>query len=183
MRGRGGYRLRDAWHEGSESRCVWYSLSVLAEADTFHQHLPRSKLLKLQFLGAVLTGQILPSLRQKDRLSLLCKHTHAHDLFSSGSIDSSPDSSLLSHPQGPRILHSSSTEGDGSLEANLCAPGMHPGVPTGERWALLYAAELGRERRQFITRKKLWSPRASSDGAQSMSALLIPDAPGETTVS
>ena len=62
-------------------------------------------------------------------------------------------------------------------------PGMHPGVPTGERWALLYAAELGRERRQFITRRKLWSTRASSDGAQSMSALLIPDAPGETAVS
>ena len=96
MRGRGGYRLRDARHEGSESRCVWYSLSVLAEAHTLHQHLPRSKLLNLQFLGAALTGQTLPSPRQKDRLSLLCKHTRAHDLFSSGSIDS-----FLTHPSCP----------------------------------------------------------------------------------
>ena len=69
------------------------------------------------------------------------------------------------------------------MESDLYAPGMHPGVPTGERCALLYAAELGRERRQFSIRKKLWSPRAASDGAQSMFALLIPGAPGETTVS
>ena len=65
MRGRGGYRLRDAGHEGSKSRCVRHSLSVLAEADTLHQHLLRSKPLGLQFLRAVLTGQTLPSPRQK----------------------------------------------------------------------------------------------------------------------
>ena len=76
MRGRGGHRLRDAGHEGSKSRCVRHLLSLLAEADTLHQHLSRSKLLNLQFLGADTTNP-----ETKDRLSLLCKHTHTRMIY------------------------------------------------------------------------------------------------------
>lgn len=82
MRGRGGHRLRDAGHKGSKSRCVRHLLSLLAEADTLHQHLSRSKLLNLQFLGADTAKP-----ETKDRLSLLCKDTHTHDLFSPGSVE------------------------------------------------------------------------------------------------
>ena len=87
--------------------------------------------------------------------------THMHNLFFPGSVEPS----WLSHPQDPRIFHSSSTEGNASLEADPRVSRMRPGVPSAQGWAPLYAAELERESRQFTARKKLWSPRAPSDEA------------------